>query len=51
MNTSSQRGANAIFELFVEGSHMGVFATRDIARDEEVFVSYTEGYWLSRMPV
>ncbi|GMI39509.1 hypothetical protein TeGR_g12562 [Tetraparma gracilis] len=42
-------GANAIFELFEEGSHVGVFATRDIERGEEVYVSYTEGYWLSRM--
>lgn len=46
----SALAANAIFEIFVPESpcHLGLFATRDIAKGEEVFVSYTEGYWLSR---
>ncbi|GMI30653.1 hypothetical protein TrRE_jg12824 [Triparma retinervis] len=42
--------ANAFFQIFEPESpcHMGLFAIRDIAEGEEVFVSYTEGYWLSR---
>ena len=47
----SGRGANAIFELFLEGSHVGVVATRNIGRGEEVYISYTGGYWLSRMQI
>jgi len=47
----SGRGANAIFELFAEGSHVGVVATRNIGRGEEVYISYTGGYWLSRMQI
>mgnify|MGYP000102894048 FL=1 len=45
------RGANAIFALFAEGSHVGVVATRNIGRGEEVYISYTGGYWLSRMQI
>jgi hypothetical protein len=32
----------------LEGAHMGTVATRAIKKGEEVFVSYEEGYWLSR---
>jgi hypothetical protein len=32
----------------LEGAHMGTVATRDIPKGDEVFVSYGDGYWLSR---
>lgn len=31
-----------------QGCHLTVTATRDIMENEEIFVSYGEGYWLSR---
>lgn len=38
---------NAAF-FVMEGCHFTGIATKDIAKDEEIFVSYGEGYWLSR---
>lgn len=35
--------------LVFEGAHMGAVATRKILKGEEVFLSYGEGYWLSRL--
>mmetsp|Transcript_3380 Transcript_3380/g.5182 ORF Transcript_3380/g.5182 Transcript_3380/m.5182 type:complete len:338 (-) Transcript_3380:101-1114(-) len=32
----------------LEGAHMGTVATKLIERGSEVFISYGEGYWLSR---
>lgn len=32
----------------MEGAHMVTVATKPIAKGEEIFVSYEEGYWLSR---
>mmetsp|Transcript_37642 Transcript_37642/g.67802 ORF Transcript_37642/g.67802 Transcript_37642/m.67802 type:complete len:373 (-) Transcript_37642:106-1224(-) len=34
--------------IVMEGAHMGTIATRAIKNGEEIFVSYGEGYWLSR---
>jgi SET domain len=39
---------NAAF-FVSEGCHLAALATRDIAGGEEIFVSYGEGYWLSRI--
>lgn len=39
---------NAAF-FVVEDCHFAGVATRDITQEEELFVSYGEGYWLSRM--
>jgi hypothetical protein len=38
---------NAAF-FVMEGSHFVAVATKRISKDEEIFVSYGEGYWLSR---
>lgn len=38
---------NAAF-FVLEGSHFVAVATKRIRQDEEIFVSYGEGYWLSR---
>jgi hypothetical protein len=35
--------------LVFEGAHMGAVATKKILKGEEVFLSYGEGYWLSRL--
>lgn len=32
----------------MEGAHMVTVATKPVAKGEEIFVSYGEGYWLSR---
>jgi len=32
----------------MEGAHMGTVATKPIKKGDEVFLSYGEGYWLSR---
>jgi hypothetical protein len=45
--TTRQRHNAAFFE--VEGSHFAATATKDIGQDEEIFVSYGEGYWMSRI--
>jgi len=34
--------------IVMEGAHMGTIATKAIKKGAEVFVSYGEGYWLSR---
>jgi hypothetical protein len=44
----SALACNAFFQLIEPECHMGLFAIRDIKVGEEVFVSYTSGYWLSR---
>jgi hypothetical protein len=38
---------NAAF-FVMEGCHFAATATKDIERGQEIFVSYGEGYWLSR---
>lgn len=38
---------NAAFQL-MEGCHYVAIATKDVAKGEEIFVSYGEDYWLSR---
>jgi hypothetical protein len=38
--------ANFIME---EGSHVGMVATKNILKNQEIFLSYGEGYWLSRI--
>lgn len=37
--------------LVFEGAHMGAVATRKIMKGEEIFLSYGEGYWLSRLDI
>ena len=44
----SAESANAAFKDIHEGCHMGLFSSRPISSGEEIFVSYGEGYWLSR---
>ena len=47
----SQRSAddaNGVFRDLYQGCHMGLFSLRPIPNGEEIFVSYGEGYWLSR---
>lgn len=47
----SQRSAdeaNGVFRDLYQGCHMGLFSLRPIPSGEEIFVSYGEGYWLSR---
>jgi len=39
---------NAAF-MVIEGSHLATTATKRIAKNEEIFVSYGDGYWLSRV--
>ena len=39
---------NAAF-FVMEGSHFVTVATKRISKDEEIFVSYGEGYWMSRL--
>jgi SET domain len=45
--TSYQRHNAAIVNV-ADGCHYMVVATKDIAMDDEIFVSYGEGYWRSR---
>jgi SET domain len=45
--TSYQRHNAAIIDV-VDGCHYMVVATKDIGVDDEIFVSYGEGYWRSR---
>ena len=44
----SADGANGVFKDIHQGCHMGLFSLRPISNGEEIFVSYGEGYWLSR---
>ena len=39
---------NAAF-FVMEGSHFVTVATKRISKDDEIFVSYGEGYWMSRL--
>ena len=45
---TSARAANAGFES-LEDMHCAIIATKDIPKSAEVFVSYGETYWLSRL--
>jgi hypothetical protein len=45
---ASADAANAAFQDVHEGCHFGLFATQPIPKGREIFVSYGEGYWLSR---
>jgi SET domain len=47
-SAKSAEAANAVFRDIHEGCHMGLFSSRPISSGEEIFVSYGEGYWLSR---
>jgi hypothetical protein len=47
---SYRRHNAAIFDVY-GGCHYMAGATRDIAKDEEIFVSYGIGYWSSRLTV
>ena len=40
---------NAVLVPIGEGCHYAAVAAKDIAAHQEVFVSYGEGYWLSRL--
>ena len=40
--------ANGVFRDIHQGCHLGLFSLRPISHGEEIFVSYGEGYWLSR---
>lgn len=44
----SAQTANAAHQFLLGGCHVGLFALCDIAEGSEIFVSYGEGYWLSR---
>ena len=44
---TSSEGANAA-HLCLEGCHFVTIATRDIEENEEILVSYGEGYWKGR---
>lgn len=46
--TESLRRCNSMI-FVMESSHVGAIATRKIRKGEEVFLSYGEGYWLSRV--
>jgi hypothetical protein len=45
---ASAEAANAAFQDVHDGCHFGLFSSRLIQKGEEIFVSYGEGYWLSR---
>ena len=40
---------NAANFLLESGAHVGMIATQPIAAEAEIFLSYGEGYWLSRL--
>ena len=44
----SAQAATSALQSILEGCHVGLFALRDIECGSEIFVSYGEGYWLSR---
>jgi len=44
---ASERGHNAA-HFVLEGSHFVTVATKNISKDQEIFVSYGYGYWFSR---
>jgi hypothetical protein len=45
---TSVQAANAALLDILAGCHVGLFALREISCGSEIFVSYGEGYWLSR---
>lgn len=45
--TATAESCNAE-HIVMEGAHMGTIATKAIKQGEEIFVSYGQGYWLSR---
>lgn len=47
-SSESAKAANAAFQDIHEGCHFGLFALQPIPKSREIFVSYGEGYWLSR---
>jgi hypothetical protein len=47
-SSESAKAANAVFQDIHEGCHIGLFASQPIHKGREIFVSYGEGYWLSR---
>jgi hypothetical protein len=47
-SSKSANAANAAFQDIHEGCHIGLFAMQPIRKGQEIFVSYGEGYWLSR---
>jgi hypothetical protein len=47
-SASTHERHNAAFFL-MEGCHFATIATKDILKDQEIFVSYGEGYWMSRL--
>jgi hypothetical protein len=47
-SSESAKAANAAFQEVHEGCHIGLFALQPIPKGREIFVSYGEGYWLSR---
>jgi hypothetical protein len=47
-SASTHKRHNASVFL-MEGCHFATVATKDILKDQEIFVSYGEGYWMSRM--
>ena len=44
----SAEAATSALQSILGGCHVGLFALRDIECGSEIFVSYGEGYWLSR---
>jgi hypothetical protein len=47
-SSKSAKAANTAFQDVHEGCHIGLFAMQPIPKGREIFVSYGEGYWLSR---
>jgi hypothetical protein len=47
-SSESAQAANVAFQDVHEGCHIGLFALQPIPKGREIFVSYGEGYWLSR---
>lgn len=45
---TSAQAANAATLAISDGCHVGLFALRKISCGSEIFLSYGEGYWLSR---
>ncbi|OEU23589.1 hypothetical protein FRACYDRAFT_259425 [Fragilariopsis cylindrus CCMP1102] len=47
--TNSVSNYNSANFLMEDGAHVGMVATKDIGKNQEIFLSYGEGYWLSRI--
>jgi hypothetical protein len=39
--------ANSAFQN-IQNCHIGLYASREITKDQEILVSYVEDYWISR---